>query len=166
MIYVYEIQEWDYRTPDESVEQMKIRNYAIENCKELKMMHDEDYVDEYVYIGKEDCFTYDGKIYIADCTLDDWIERYIDYEESELDVSILFIHDFWFSNQGAIDILTDEIKNEDSDLGYMYLDRIFNSENPYTEIRKVIDEITIITLEQTIDVLKEQVSKMKHIDWK
>lgn len=166
MIYVYEIQEWDYRTMDESIEEMKIRNYAIENCKELKMMHYEDYVDEYVYIGKENYFTYDGKTYMADCTLDDWIERYIDYEESELDVSTLSIHDFCFSNQGAIDILTDEIKNEDSDLGYMYMDRIFNSEDPYTEIRKVIDEITILILEQTIDELKEQVSKMEHIDWK
>ena len=92
---------------------------------------------------------------MADCTLDDWIERHIDYEESELDVSTLSIYDFCFSNQGAIDILTDEIKNEDFDLGYMYMDRIFNSEDPYTEIRKVIDEITILILEQTIDELKE-----------
>lgn len=163
MIYVYLIRDWDFRATDEEIEAMKRRNIAIENCKELKKMHDEDYDDEYAYIGKNEFFISDGNKYFANYTLDDWIERNSNTEEASIDTSTLFIYSFEFSNEAAIEVLTDELKREDSD--FDYLNRIFNSDDPYTEIRNIIDDITFDLLELTIEEIGKQIRVMKKIDW-
>lgn len=47
-----------------------------------------------------------------------------------------------------------------------YENRIFNTKDtPYFEIKKIIDEITIATLELAIEELTKEIRKLKYIDW-
>lgn len=157
MLYVYSLSDYYKKSEEE--------RKAILECKNLKKLGDQKDNDVYEFIGKEKSFTTeDGKEIFADESLYDWIDDNIDYEWSCIDTLGINVDSFNFSNQWAKDLLMDELRTEDSDFDYD--NRVFNSENPYFEIRCVIDELTIVTLETAMEELKNKIRNMKHIDWK
>lgn len=156
MLYVYDING----TLDEE------REKAIKNCKDLKEW------DELYYIGKTKSFISNGREIIADETFKEFVEYYWEEAIGEewIDIDLAYpIDNITFTNEYAVRELIETLDYEDEYSDIVYSDRIFNSENLYMETATIIDEITLISMEYTIDILKDEVKIMKdkkHISWK
>lgn len=114
--------------------------------------------DENMYLlSKTDKISVDGKAIDYSCSLDDYIEM---FDGGDL-ITLAGIE---VTMMESIQILLGELYQPCNDEGITYAERIYNSTNPYMEIKKLINEfllvridIVMIDIQMKVNLIKKQV---------
>lgn len=114
--------------------------------------------DENIYLlSKTDKISVDGKVIDYSCSLDDYIEM---FDGGDL-ITLAGIE---VTMMESIQILLWELYQPCNDEGITYAERIYKSTNPYMEIKKLINEFLLVSIDivmtdiqMKVDLIKKQV---------
>ncbi len=114
--------------------------------------------DENMYLlSKTDKISVDGKVIDYSCSLDDYIEMFDGGDSITLaGIEVTMME--------SIQILLGELYQPCNDEGITYAERIYKSTNPYMEIKKLINEFLLVSIDivmtdiqMKVDLIKKQV---------
>ncbi len=142
MMYVYYTEEED----NEFV------NKIINNGIAIRIHPD----DNMYLLSKVDKIVIDENMVESEYSLEEYI-RMCDGGEY-----ITLIDGVQIGMDDAIETLLGELYQPCNDEGMTYADRIYNSENPYSEIKKLINEFLLIRIDFVMTDIKYKITQIEH----
>lgn len=109
----------------------------------------------YYIISKSNAFKIED--YLVDCSYP--LEQFItNFDGGEC---ITLIEGLQIGIDDVIDVLTGELYEPCNDEGTTYADRIYNAENPYDEVDKLINEFLLIAIDFKMSEIKLRISQIR-----
>lgn len=142
MMYVYYTEEED----------KKLVNNIVNNSIAIRIHPD----DNMYLLSKVDKIVVDENIIECSYSLEDYINMRDGGEY------VTLINGIQIGMDDVIEVLLGELYQPCNDEGITYADRIYNSQNPYNEIEKMINEFLLIKIDFIMTDIKYRITQIKH----
>ena len=142
MMYVYYTEEED----------KKLVNNIVNNGIAIRIHPD----DNMYLLSKVDKIVVDENIIECSYSLEDYINMRDGGEY------VTLINGIQIGMDDVIEVLLGELYQPCNDEGITYADRIYNSQNPYNEIEKMINEFLLIKIDFIMTDIKYRITQIKH----
>lgn len=111
-------------------------------------------INEVNLLSKVDELVIDGNVIKSSYTLDEYIEMFDGGDYIKLaGVEVTMLE--------SIQMLLEELYQPCNNEGIIYAERIYNSDNPYVEIRKLINEFLLIRIDSVMTEIQMKIDLVK-----
>lgn len=112
-------------------------------------------INEVNLLSKVDELVIDGNVIESSYSLDEYIKMFDGGE------CVTLVEGVQIDISDAIDTLLGELYQTCNDEGMTYADRIYNSEDPYNEIRKMLNEFLLIRIDFVMTDIKYKITQIQ-----